>query len=468
MTMVVLFNIGMAGTFPACHTCRSEPTHPATGHPQKDRMQNSFMNRIREATRLTRLGRLGDATRAIQAALNPNKGTRQAPPAETSSSEKNNAGLHTPATLDAEPITPGSNVYEVPSHAADASSAFAHEAHVDTRTTPLDTRQRVEPSAPPSGPGEFVHGDYTRKADRLRYKLYIPPQGEHATPHRALPLVVMLHGCKQDPDDFAAGTDMNERAREQGFFVLYPAQGAGANPSRCWNWFMRNHQQRDSGEPALIAGATRALIAEHNIDPRRVYVAGLSAGGAMAAIVAQRYPDIFAAAGVHSGLAPGVAANVMEGLAAMKNGRAHKKPMFTTGTNAQSAESPASGGGTVPVIVFHGDQDRTVNSRNGEEVIASVLNASSTDTTVRVEQSEHSTNEHRRGYTRTTHQDDRGHTFAEHWVVHGAGHAWSGGNAEGSYTDAQGPDATGEMLRFFFEHPNLRIDGAVGEGNLDS
>jgi poly(hydroxyalkanoate) depolymerase family esterase len=273
----------------------------------------------------------------------------------------------------------------------------------------------------------------------------------------------MLHGCTQDPDDFATGTGMNELAREQDFFVLYPAQSRSANPSRCWNWFSQQHQARDAGEPALLASMTRAVIAEHGIDPRRVYIAGLSAGGAMAAIVAAAYPDVFAAVGVHSGLPCGAAGDVGEALMVMKSGMSDAARV-SKGRRVGFAPAPQARPPTVlPTIVFHGDADRTVHPRNGEQVIAAALDSAvpaggpgrREAVSPRVEQG--MTEEGRR-YTRSTHAAEGGDALAEHWLVHGAGHAWSGGDARGSYTDGKGPDASREMLRFFLEHPMAVAD----------
>jgi poly(hydroxyalkanoate) depolymerase family esterase len=299
--------------------------------------------------------------------------------------------------------------------------------------------------------GKFISGTYSHATLTRRYKLYVPA-GNSA---QQRPLVVMLHGCTQNPDDFAAGTGMNERAQQHGFFVLYPEQSQDANPQRCWNWFKHNHQRRGSGEPALIASMTQAIMKDHQIDPARVYIAGLSAGGAMATIVADAYPDIFAAVGVHSGLPTGAASNVAEALAAMNSGQSgylakgrQSGGIIPSAFGVQQADSAQK---ALPTIVFHGDQDRTVHPRNGEQVIASAL-SNATATTPRMVQS---TSSNGRSYTSATHLDDTGKAVAEHWLIHGAGHAWSGGNAKGSYTDAKGPDATAEMLRFFFEHPRV-------------
>jgi poly(hydroxyalkanoate) depolymerase family esterase len=274
-----------------------------------------------------------------------------------------------------------------------------------------------------------------------------------------LPLVVMLHGCTQNPDDFAAGTGMNDAALAQGFFVLYPAQTQQANAQRCWNWFKHTHQQRDRGEPALLAGMVRSVMRQHRIDPRRVYVAGLSAGGAMAAILGDAYPELFAAVGVHSGLATGSANDVGSAFAAMKSGDgavAGKTGLGQLhGLRPHLAETvparPVRKSNAPPTIVFHGDRDNTVHPANGERVVAAAMEPGmgSSRATPREPQQQRARSPNGRHYTRTVHRDESGRTLSEHWVVHGAGHAWSGGRAAGSYTDPQGPDATAEMLRFF-------------------
>ena len=286
------------------------------------------------------------------------------------------------------------------------------------------------------------------------YKLYMPP----GPAERGRALVVMLHGCTQDADDFAAGTGMNDFAREQGFFVLYPAQSDVANAHRCWNWFKPEHQRRDSGEPAWIAELTRNVIARHAIDPRRVYIAGLSAGGAMAAVVAEAYPDLFAAVGVHSGLPVGAASNVIEAIGVMRSGASLRMPWRVMTEMAEAAmgvgDTAEPDAVLVPTIVFHGDADETVHPRNGEQIIAAVVGLAAASGEGRAPpppRVEASDTDSGRNHTRTVHHTDNGSATAEHWVVHGAGHAWSGGLAAGSFTDADGPDATREMLRFFFD-----------------
>ncbi len=248
-----------------------------------------------------------------------------------------------------------------------------------------------------------------------------------------MPLVVMLHGCTQSPDDFAAGTRMNHAAEAHGFIVAYPAQTGSANAQRCWNWFNPADQQRDGGEAALIAGITRQVMHDFAIDPARVYLAGLSAGAAAAAIMANTYPELYAAVGIHSGLACGAARDMHSAFTAMQRGN----------DGARSAT-----GRIVPAIVFHGDRDATVNARNADAVIAQSTQRQPLRTQVEIAQVP---NGH--AYTRTSRIDRDGITLTEQWIVHGAGHAWFGGSPDGSYTDPRGPDATAEMLRFFRQHP---------------
>jgi poly(hydroxyalkanoate) depolymerase family esterase len=293
----------------------------------------------------------------------------------------------------------------------------------------------------------FLAGSYSNHAGSRAYKLYVP-SGAHG---QTLPLVVMLHGCTQSPDDFAAGTRMNALAEEHTCLVAYPAQTSSANPSRCWNWFSPGDQQREQGEPSLIAGITRQIMRDYPVDPQRVYVAGLSAGGAAAAIMGSTYPDLYAAIGVHSGLAVGSARDMPSAFAAMQGGAVAQAPAGKAVAGAQR---------TVPTIVFHGDQDTTVNPRNGDQVIAQARGTSTTalQATATVQQGHVPGG---RAYRRTFHADAQGAAVLEQWVVHGAGHAWSGGSHAGSYTDPQGPDATREMLRFFLAHPHPTTGQAV-------
>jgi len=359
-----------------------------------------FQRLMQEATRLTRGGDLQAATAAIQSALG-------------------GAATHAGDAWSAD----GATILE-------RMRDGMRDGVIDVEVREVGERPTPPVAEPFDGTGpRFVAGSHADPAAGARqYKLFIPSAAAAGTP---LPLVVMLHGCTQNPDDFAAGTQMNDAAEAQGFYVLYPAQSQRANPQRCWNWFKHNHQQRGRGEAALLAGMTQAVMQGHAIDPRRVYAAGLSAGGAMAAILGRAYPDLFAAVGVHSGLAAGAASDLPSAMAAMSNG-------------GVAAPGPASG---PPTIVFHGDADATVHPRNAEHVIsASAGQGSAVEIDRRAGQGG-------RAHTRRVHRSTDGRVVAESWTVHGAPHAWSGGSAKGSFTDGRGPDATAEMLRFFMEHP---------------
>lgn len=283
------------------------------------------------------------------------------------------------------------------------------------------------PQVPLPAGARFETGSYANHAGSRNYKLFIPSTYSG----QPMPLLVMLHGCTQNPDDFAAGTQMNQVAEEAGCLVVYPEQTSGANQSKCWNWFNSIDQQRGQGEPSIIAGIAEKISDDYAVNPQQVYVAGLSAGGAMAVIVGTLYPELFAAVGVHSGLPFASATDLPSALSAMKRG-------------ASNANVPKAGNGSQPIIVFHGDSDTTVNPRNGEQVMAQHLHSIDTDPAV---QSGAVPNGYR--YTQTTHTRADGSPLGEHWVVHGAGHAWSGGSEHGTYTDSRGPDASREMLRFF-------------------
>jgi poly(hydroxyalkanoate) depolymerase family esterase len=288
-------------------------------------------------------------------------------------------------------------------------------------------------------PGRFLDGVYGNAAGSRNYKLYVP--GSHG--ERPLPLVVMLHGCTQSPDDFAAGTGMNEQAEQSDCLVLYPAQAASANLSRCWNWFSPSDQQRDRGEPSLIAGMTRQVLADYGGDPRRVYIAGLSAGGAAAAIMGIAYPDLYAAIGVHSGLACGAASGVLSAFTAMRHG----EPLMVRAVGAR--ESDAGRREIMPTIVFHGDRDTTVHPLNGDRVIAQSKATASVVLDTRTHSGQVPDGH---AWSRVVHTDPGGRVVLEQWIIHGAGHAWSGGCPKGSYIDPLGPNATREMLRFFLDH----------------
>jgi poly(hydroxyalkanoate) depolymerase family esterase len=278
-----------------------------------------------------------------------------------------------------------------------------------------------------AAPGQYLAGSYTNDAGTRAYKLYVPT----AYRGQALPLVVMLHGCSQTPDDFAAGTRFNAVAEEQPCLVLYPGQAQSANVSRCWNWYNAADQQRDRGEPSIIAGMTREIVETWHVDPARVYIAGLSAGGAMALVMATTYPDLYAAVGVHSGVPYAAANDLPSALAAMQ------------GAGIPDADAALHG---IPVIVFHGDRDQTVHPRNSDRIVAQ---SGPRQAAPHVKKGQTGAGH---AYTQTVHHGEDGKAAAEHWLVHGAAHAWSGGSRRGSFTDGKGPDASREMMRFFATH----------------
>jgi poly(hydroxyalkanoate) depolymerase family esterase len=378
-----------------------------------------FLGQMMEASRLTQAKDPRAATEVIQEALK----AAGLLPAQTN----NGTEIATENLVD---LNPAPDWGQAARRVAGAMPKGAKRA----RWSVPGLKPKGVPVPDPRAPGEFLDHSFSAAAGTRRYKLYVP--STPATEPR--PLIVMLHGCTQDPDDFAAGTAMNALAEEHGCLVLYPEQAREANPTLCWNWFEVPHQTRDGGEPSLIAGMTREVIERWQADPKRVYVAGLSAGGAMAAIMGAAYPDVYAAVGVHSGLPVGRARDLITGLAAMK------KVPAGAGKKAGKLRQ------RVPVIVFHGDRDATVHPDNGEAVLQQFVHpapGAPGEPLHRVQ--ERSGGAGGRGYTRTAMQDGAGRSVAEYWELHGAGHAWSGGRPTGSYTDPAGPDASGEMLRFF-------------------
>lgn len=319
----------------------------------------------------------------------------------------------------------------------ESAARFAHEDVVDVEDVRATPKTRAAASPRPSprtggGQGHFNLVAFQHSGAEHPFHLYVPAS---AAPPAGRALILMLHGCTQDAQDFARGTHMNAAAEGVGALVLYPTQPRAANHNGCWNWFRPEDQRADAGEPALLLAMVRQVMATENVDPRRVYVAGLSAGGAMAALLAREYPQVFAAAGVHSGLAAGAAQNVMGALSAMKSGAKGYEP------NARA------GGQAVPIIVFHGDRDTTVHPRNGEQLLRGAAPHAKPET---------ATGQSGDGqrYTRTLVRASGAEAVqAEHWLLHGAGHAWSGGDARGSHASASGVNASQEMLRFFMEHP---------------
>lgn len=303
----------------------------------------------------------------------------------------------------------------------------------------------------PLGAGRFIDRTFVGDAGTLTYKLYVPARHD-AKPGEPMPLIVMLHGCGQSPDDFAAGTRMNTLADEHGFLVAYPGQSRHSNGSNCWNWFKVEHHARDGGEPALIAGVARAIADEYGVDRRRMFVAGLSAGAAMAVILGETHPELFAAVGAHSGLPYAAAHDVPSAYAAMNGGGIATGMSHLGGKRRMRRPPTATPANAIPTIVFHGDADATVNARNGAEIAEQATHAaqaSAAYATPLRRVATQGTAPGGRTLERIVLSDANGRPLVEEWLLHGAGHAWSGGSRAGSFTDPDGPDASAEIVRFF-------------------
>ncbi len=386
-------------------------------------MIDNLPNRLGGAIELIGAGRLTDATVAIQRMLGGL--------AEGSGAIDLQSG-HEPPFLDgvAERINTTRH---------GGTSATPKQARTFLGKIRLRDLVRVKPNVPsasvtvPEG-AQFLASTFSNEAGSRPYKLYVP-SGYSAG--KELPLIVMLHGCTQSPDDFAVGTRMNDVAEERNILVVYPAQICSANMHRCWNWFNEEDQRRGAGEPSLIAGITRQVMADYTVDRKQVFIAGLSAGGAAAMIMGDTYPDIYAAVGVHSGLACGAARDMPSAFNAMRHGA----PGSVSGSPRRTV---------VPTIVFHGDGDTTVNPRNGDAIVAQSVGGALLGKRVDYGQvvGGHS-------YRRTVGTDAAGRAVIEQWIIHGAAHAWAGGSPAGSYTDPHGPDATREMVRFFLESEKM-------------
>ncbi len=295
------------------------------------------------------------------------------------------------------------------------------------------TQRSRDSRASAQEPASFFWDSAGTGTDLLDYKVYLPPAA--ASFSRRVPLIVMLHGCTQDPDDFALGTRMNDLAERDGFVVAYPQQPARSNSSKCWNWFRPEDQFRDGGEPAKIARMVKDMTARYSIDTARVFVAGMSAGAAMAIVMARTFPEVFAAVASHSGLPYRSASNVVSALSAMKNARTGEHPSIDTSNS-------------VPMIVFHGDQDRTVDQQNADALVRQAMSSWPSRDSIGTPQTTVVT-EGGRVCERNLFHAASGKTAIEQWTIRGAGHQWSGGNTSGSHTDASGPDATEHIVRFF-------------------
>ncbi len=396
-------------------------------------MTSGMSPEMLEAARLTRQGKLAEATAIIQRLLqdrqraNPEKGAAPAiPDAALATTDAGHAAayIQPDGSQPDAPFTPRRALRPRTGLRETVNRLVTVAKTLGVNNLPA---RRPVPGPVPDG-ASFTASTYSNAAGTRSYKLYVPSARTGAP----LPLIVMLHGCTQSADDFAAGTQMNVLAEKHGFLAAYPEQHFSANTKLCWNWFKADDQCRDYGEPSLIAGITTQIMRDHNVDPARVYIAGLSAGGAAAAIMSDTYPDLYAAAGVHSGLPAGAASDLPSAFDAMRIGAAAKK------------RNPR----LIPTIVFHGGKDIIVHPRNGDAVAAQALGmATGLRHTL-----EHGRVPDGHAYSRMIYADPEGRTICEHWRIHEAGHAWAGGSPAGSHSDPHGPDASKEMVRFFFEH----------------
>lgn len=386
------------------------------------------LDAMREATALTRAGRLAEATALIQRTLGGAAPVRVVP-GEIVIDEERLRHDHPPGAppgREESPGVDGGTASHVPGSRC-TTGGLREFLRGQLAKVADGVRTHLPPSAPgpsvPALPGTIVRAVHRGAAGARPYTIYVPTTG---TGPRSL--VVMLHGGMQTADDFAAATRMSELAQEHGFLVAYPEQVTSANPMRYWNWFKPADQARGAGEPSILAGIVAEIAAEHAVDRDRVYVAGFSAGAAMAAVLGAAYPDVFAAVGVHSGLPQGCASDLASGLAAMRGA-----------PRVRALDRP------VPVIAFHGDADPTVAADNAVRVVEQFSGGQVRGDTL-VERGPG------RPATRVVVRRD-GVAVGELWTVHGSGHAWSGGVAGGSYADPAGPDASAEMVRFFVDHP---------------
>jgi len=396
---------------------------------------------MRNAARLTRSYRLLDATRVIQDALakrqSATSGHQSTPalPLELPNPEKDLEGDSTKASV----RKPAAARADVGSHPPDGAAPSLRRPRQplgevvrilrEGRLSTARSLDRAKPSPPVKveGGAQYLTRSFSSAAGRRSYKLYIPANvGE-----RPRGLILMLHGCNQNPDDFAIGTAMNELAGLHGLLIAYPHQTRADNPSGCWNWFRPGDQLRGQGEPAILAGIASELASEFDLGREQMFAAGLSAGGAMAMVLGETYADLFGAVGIHSGLDYRAACDVASAFAAMRGS-----------PGSQLAPGPAEL--KVRTIVFHGSSDATVHPCNADRISARVRASS--------DQDEFST-QRGAGYTRATLGPEQAPLF-EKWSVDGLGHAWSGGNSAGSFTDARGPSASAEMVRFFVGSSN--------------
>jgi poly(hydroxyalkanoate) depolymerase family esterase len=384
-------------------------------------MKTPFTRGMAKAAELTRSGKLQEATALIQSLLQ-----QKAPDLPPAADTLHGVTLEGDFTR-VEQSAPLQNGKPKRPAAGVASTPLAETLRkIAAGGMPIQGPLSAAADPLPQG-ARFLSLTHSAQEGSRSYRLYIPAH----RPETPMPLIVMLHGCTQTPEDFASGTGMNALAEEFGCLIAYPAQPSGANVQKCWNWYRPEDQVRDRGEPAVIAGLTRTIQRDHRADPSRIYIAGLSAGAAAALVTAAAYPEIFSAVGAHSGLPVGAAHDIPSAFAAMRSG-AQGKPHKTV----------------LPTIVFHGLADSTVHPSNGAAILSQALSAMPRlRMTTRQDLSEGG-----QRFRTTAHHHADGYSLAEHWEIDGGGHAWAGGHSSGSYTDPKGPDASRQMMRFLLQH----------------
>jgi poly(hydroxyalkanoate) depolymerase family esterase len=412
-TAVSVGNLNQCSAFHTAYTDRRGARDLGAAQPSGYiAMKRTFASALRRASRLMRPRKPTKTMRKIQKSMTGAM-VKAAMAPLTTPKAKNAA----PRKMARSGATPGVASTHVRLAQASLPSALS-------RPEPRTVAPRVPDGA------RYIHRKHRSAAGSRGYKLYVPASGLN----RPVGLILMLHGCGQTPDDFAVGTRMNALAERHALVIAYPEQTSRHNAASCWNWFKPAHQSRDAGEPAILAALTRKLMREFGLGRDAVFVAGLSAGGSMAAILADVYPDVFSAVGLHSGLARGSARNAVSAMTAMRKGG-----------KVQAATAPAldGNGQRVRRIIFQGDADSTVHPSNAATLVAAALESDA----VPIRTANRTFRE--RGYARSGYAAPDGTVMIELWMIEGAGHAWSGGRKAGSYTDSKGPDASAQMVRFF-------------------
>jgi len=297
---------------------------------------------------------------------------------------------------------------------------------------------------------EVVRGEYTSSEGTRPWRLFVPSRATNAMPSM---LLVMLHGCTQSANDFAAGSRMDVVAEEQGYFVLYPEQLAKANARSCWNWFDAAHQMHGHGEPSLIAGMVNEIARKYAIDAARVHLVGVSAGAAMATLTAVAYPQQFATLTSASGIGWRAATDVVRALTVMQKGGGDGLP-----TSQMMIAAMGSTARAVPTLVLHGGRDAVVNAKNADDLatqwvgVHDALRARNGEPALLADAAAATRSDN--GYTvnERSWRDSKGSARVTLIRIEDLGHAWSGGSTVGTFTDAKGPDASRLIAAFCAAH----------------